>query len=494
MKMKSISNWIIYSSSLLVLLTIESGCKKQLDINQDPNNPSLEQGNARLVFPAAVMNTAGRVGGDLAILGGIWGEYITQSALANQYKFIDAYDVKSTDLNAPYTGLYAGGLKNYQYVINKARDTSDWNFYLMGWVMKAYTAQVLVDLYDKIPYFEALQGTSNLNPHFDDGYAVYEDLLKGIDSALGKDFSASSNTVPGTADLIFGGDMNKWKQFAYTLELKMYLRMINAKPSEAQSGVQKLYNAGGKFLQNDAGIFGFTDAPGQDNPLYEQNVRQLNTSTNLRASRTSVSFLRANSDTRIISYFGSTTPNSINQGDYLGTDPTYSSAAVFVQKPTDPVVFISYAESLFLQAEARERYYAGDQSQQLYNAGVIAAFSSVGQNGATYVAPGGVYAYPTAGTLDQKVEAITTQKWASLPYGVHFVEGFFEKQRTGYPRSSTVYSTDPSYVPGQFVVSKNSVLGQNLPKRLTFPDVEVSRNSNTPSLVPITTSVWWAKP
>jgi len=360
--------------------------------------------------------------------------------------------------------------------------------------MKAYTAEVLVDLYDKVPYFEALQGTSNLNPHFDDGYTVYEDLLKGIDSALGKDFSASTNTVPGTADLVFGGDMNKWKRFAYTLELKIYLRMINAKPSEAQSGVQKLYTAGGTFLQNDAGVFGFTDAPGQDNPLYEQNVRELNTSTNLRASRTFVSFLRANSDTRIISYFGSTTPNSINQGDYLGTDPTYSSAAVFVQKPTDPVVFISYAESLFLQAEARERFYGGDQSQQLYNSGVIASFSSVGQNGATYVAPGGVYVYPTAGTLDQKIEAITTQKWASLPYGVHFIEGFFEKQRTGFPRSSTVYSTDPSYVPGQFVVSKNSVLGQSLPRRLTFPDVEVSRNSNAPSLVPITTSVWWAKP
>jgi hypothetical protein len=58
-------------------------------------------------------------------------------------------------------------------VINKARDAKDWNFYLMGTVMKAYTAEVLVDLYDKIPYFEALQGAANLNPKFDDGYAIY---------------------------------------------------------------------------------------------------------------------------------------------------------------------------------------------------------------------------------------------------------------------------------------------------------------------------------
>jgi len=475
----------------MLLLTAIS-CKRTLDINQDPNNPSLSQGTPRLVFPAAVMATAGKVGGDLAIVGGIWGEYITQSAQANQYKYIDAYDVKSTDLNAIYTGLFAGGLKNYQYVIDKSREASDWNFFLMGTVMKAYTTEVLVDLYDKIPYSQALQGSSNLNPTFDDGYSIYVDLLKTLDSALAKDFSASTNSAPGTSDLVFGGNMARWKQFAYTLELKMYLRMINAKPTEAQAGVQKLYNEGATFLTTDAGVFGFTDAPGQDNPLYEQNIRQLNTSSNLRASRTFVSWLRANGDTRIVSYFGSTTPNSIHQGDYLGSDATYATAAVFVQKPTDPVIFISAAESYFLQAEARERYFGGAGAKALYDAGVLAAFSAVGQNGTAFV--NGVYAYPT-GTLEQKIEAISTQKWASFPYGVHFIEGFFEKQRTGYPRTSAVYSTDASYVPGQFVVSKNSVLpsGQ-LPRRFAFPDVEVSRNKNTPTLVPITTPVWWAKP
>jgi len=492
MKMKMLNTKIIIPCSLLMLLLTAISCKRTLDINQDPNNPSLSQGTPRLVFPAAVMATAGKVGGDLAIVGGIWGEYITQSAQANQYKYIDAYDVKSTDLNAIYTGLFAGGLKNYQYVIDKSREASDWNFFLMGTVMKAYTTEVLVDLYDKIPYSQALQGSSNLNPTFDDGYSIYVDLLKTLDSALAKDFSASTNSAPGTSDLVFGGNMARWKQFAYTLELKMYLRMINAKPTEAQTGVQKLYNEGATFLTTDAGVFGFTDAPGQDNPLYEQNIRQLNTSSNLRASRTFVSWLRANGDTRIVSYFGSTTPNSIHQGDYLGSDATYATAAVFVQKPTDPVIFISAAESYFLQAEARERYFGGAGAKALYDAGVLAAFSAVGQNGTAFV--NGVYAYPT-GTLEQKIEAISTQKWASFPYGVHFIEGFFEKQRTGYPRTSAVYSTDASYVPGQFVVSKNSVLpsGQ-LPRRFAFPDVEVSRNKNTPTLVPITTPVWWAKP
>src|SRR5207245_67139 len=109
--------------------------------------------------------------------------------------------------------------------------------------------------------------------------------------------------------------------------------------------------------------------------------------------------------------------NSINQGDYLGTDPSYSSAAVFVQRPTDPVIFISAAESYFMQAEAQERYFNNtSQAQALYNQGVLTAFSEVGQNGNSFIENGGPYAYPANGTLEQKIEAISTQKWAAMPY------------------------------------------------------------------------------
>ena len=84
-------------------------------------------------------------------------------------------------------------------------------------------------LYDKIPYSEALKGVGNLTPKFDDGYTIYKSLLAGIDTALGKDFSARTAidlraTNEGNVDLVFGGDIEKWKQFANTLELKLYLQ------------------------------------------------------------------------------------------------------------------------------------------------------------------------------------------------------------------------------------------------------------------------------
>ena len=492
--MKKIKNKsIILYCVFMFLLMAGTGCKKTFDINHDPNNPSLEVGSPKLVFPVSVMAVAGVEGGQLGILGGILGEYLTQAALAVQYQSFDRYDIKSTDGigDFSYRTLYTYGLKNQQYVIDKSKESQDWNFYLMGTVMKAYTASLLVDLYDQIPYSEALQGPADLTPKFDDGYSIYKSLISELDTALNQNFNPNNSV--GNVDLVFNGDIKKWQEFANTLELKLYLRMTNAKPEEAKAGIQALYARNAKFLGEDAQVSGFIDAASQSNPMYEQNIRQLNTASNLVASTTYASFLKSNNDPRLITFFGSASAGSLDQGDFLNPSTTAHSAAVFKESPKDPVVFISEAESYFFQAEARERYFEGLGAKELYNQGVLAAFASVGQDGSSFIAAGGNYEYPS-GTMEQNIKAIIMQKWASFPYGVHFIEGWFEKNRTGYPKTSPVYSTDPSYVPGEFVVSKNSILPPGeLPKRLVFPDVERSTNPNTPTEVPITTPVWWGK-
>ncbi len=315
-------NKIVAAVTFLAAIVAGSGCKKTLDINHDPNNPSLETGTPKIVFPVAVMSVAGVEGGDLALLGGILGEYVTQAAASSQYKTIDQYDLKTTDLNGQYRTLYSYALKNLQFVIDKAKESEDWNFYLMGTVMKAYATGLLVDIYDQIPYSEALQGVGNLTPKFDDGYSVYKSLLAEIDSAMSKDFSARTAidlraTGEGNIDIVFGGDIEKWKQFANTLELKLYLRMINAKPTEARAGVENLYAGNAKFLEEDAKVTGFSDNPSLSNPLFEQNIRQLNTGTsNLVASKTFLSFLQLHNDPRAADYFA---PNAtgLDQGDFL---------------------------------------------------------------------------------------------------------------------------------------------------------------------------------
>src|SRR5690606_6364015 len=142
--------------------------------------------------------------------------------------------------------------------------------------------------------------------------------------------------------------------FANTLKLKMYLRMVYAQPAEAEAGIKELYSNNVSFLSKDASIAIFQDLPDKSNPFFEDNFRKLNTATNLRASVTFLSFLQANDDPRIAAYFskatdGSDTYKGINQGDYTNPDQALLTVSVAAAKATDPVQFISAAESNLLQ-------------------------------------------------------------------------------------------------------------------------------------------------
>lgn len=486
----------VLSITLALLFTITS-CEKSLDINTDPNNASLEQGTPELVFPSAVASTSGMIGGQYAILGGIWAQYWAQSASASQYRTIDSYNLSQSDFARNFDEIFAGALNDYNFVINKSEELENWRFFLMGTVMKAYTYQVMVDLYDTLPYSEAFQGAENLAPTYEDGYAIYQGLLAELDNALSKDYTAGSSA--GSTDVVFGGDINEWVNFANTLKLKMYLRMVYAQPAEAEAGIKELYSNNVSFLSKDASIAIFQDLPDKSNPFFEDNFRKLNTATNLRASVTFLSFLQANDDPRIAAYFskatdGSDTYKGINQGDYTNPDQALLTVSVAAAKATDPVQFISAAESNLLQAEALERYYGGEGATEKYDAGVTAAFAQYGfeSEASAFLADGGAYAYPSTGTFEEKLEQIIVQKWASFP-GSHALEGFFEKNRTGYPKSSPVYSTDASYVAGEIVFPKTGVTGGKYPKRLIIPDSERKTNPNTPAVVPLTTNVWWDK-
>src|SRR5580704_9738050 len=130
--------------AILFLTLLFTGCQKELDINHNPSVATVDQASPDLLFPAAVLATTAKVGGDLAIVGAMWSQFATQAALAQQYTDVDSYNMTNTDgfvsgVNSSWTVLYTNGLKNYQVLLQKAKASGDWNFYLMGTVMKAYT-------------------------------------------------------------------------------------------------------------------------------------------------------------------------------------------------------------------------------------------------------------------------------------------------------------------------------------------------------------------
>ncbi|SNR45580.1 Susd and RagB outer membrane lipoprotein [Lutibacter agarilyticus] len=471
------------ASLLLASIFILISCETDLDINNDPDLLSPDQVPMNSELPAAITGIGASAGSYLAIVGGFWSQYWTQSAVANQYKLIDDYTLPASSgiVNGTWSSMY-DALTDVRNIKRIAKLNENWNYYLIATSLEVYASQILVDFYGEIPYSEA-NNTAILNPIFESGPVVYDLMVVDLKEALGKDLSASPiDDAPGNTDFIFGGDMNKWKQFANTLLLKVLLRQSEANSAYAQTQITSLINSGAMFLNSDAAITQFVDEASKSNPLFETDRRQLNVGTNLRASATLGSFLTVNNDPRQPLFYDG--ENYQLQGDF---DEGSSTSSIVELSATDPVYFISLAESKFLQAEADVRYMGGNKAKDLYEEGVMAAFNQWELDGSSLVS--GVYAYP-AGSLEQNIEAIITQKWVSCFPGNGF-EAFFEQNRTGYPKVSSVPQDDPSYNAGDFSYSVEGKTGGLFPKRLVFPQDERQRNSNAPAASSLTDNVWY---
>jgi hypothetical protein len=503
----------------LTAVTLFTSCGDDyFDINRDLDDLDANSASLSTELPAGIAGIAGAEGSYYALIGGFWAQFWTQSNTSNQYKEIDDYSIGTLDYNGGWTAMY-DALGDIRNIKRKAEAAENWNYYLIASVLEAQASQVMADLYDQVPYTEA-NNVNLLQPTFDSGSAIYDAMAESLQVALSKDLSTSQGEIPAADDFLFGGNMAHWTEFANTMLLKVYMRQTEARASVAEAGITALITSGAPFLDTDAAMTQFEDAPDRSNPLFETDRRQLNTTVNLRASKTMFSYLDENGDPRKLEFYDyKATPvlsppnsppavsqgNALNQGDFNNT-VAGASIAVVTLYATTPVYFMSREESLFLQAEALERYAGGAGAKEKYDAAVIQAFSrwqaddnsssttddlNDGEtlSGASFVAPGGAYAYPT-GAFQDKLKAIITQKWLALFPGNGF-EAFFEQNRTGYPLISAVPQTSLSYVPGELSYSVNGTTGGVFPRRLVFPENVTSTNENAPDLIDLTVPVWW---
>ncbi len=472
---------------VITIIGLLFSCSNEdFDVNRDPDNLSPNSISLSVELPAGLIGVAGAQGSYYALIGGFWSQYWTQSNASNQYKEIDDYSIGTNDYVGGWAAMY-DALGDIRNVKKLAEDQQNWNYYLVATTMEVYSSQIMADFYDKIPYSEA-NNRNFLTPKFETGQEVYTLMIADLKEALAKDLSTSSGNSPGTDDFVFNGQMSNWTAFANTLLLKLYLRQTAVNSTLAQQEITNLLSSGVQFLNTDAAITQFEDAPDRSNPLFESDRRQLNTSTNLRASTTLFSFLTDKSDPRKGSFYEA--GNSQNQGDFDNVSIAPASISVVHIEAITPVYFMSREESLFLQAEALERYTGGIGAKDKYDEGVLESFSKFGENGSAFIAPSGAYEYPTTGTFANKLEAIITQKWISGFPGNGF-ESFFEQNRTGYPRISSVPQSDSGYISGELSYSVAGTTGGLFPRRLVYPSTVATRNPNTPDLELITAPVWW---
>lgn len=489
----------IYLAALL-LVVVGTGCKKQLNVNENPTIATTA--GPELLLPSAQVQLASAMGVDMGVNGAMWAQYWTQSPVASQYRAIEQYQPAASNYDRVWGLFYNGALEDLKKMQQIAAQQNKPQYIAVGKLLSAYIYQVVTDAWGDVPFSQALQGAPDegqiLSPVYDKQEAIYNGLLQMVDTGLSL-VNKTGAGKPGTEDLFFGGTMSKWEHFGNTLKLKILLRLSEINPSKAASGIATLNGKAFMGAGEDA-VVKFISTSGNRNPLSAE-IQGYGFTQNIIASSTSIDTLLANNDPRIsvfydtyVDAFGNesyvgiaqgnynispTTPFSLPHGQTTGADATNNIPA----SRTAPVKFLTSYESMLLQAEAIARGWlsagSGGDDQAKFEAAITANFTTYGftaSDAADYIAGSYWGQYPVGGTTAQKIRHIITQKWICMN-GTEGFEAWTEWRRTGYPDF--------------FTVSKNSLVGNVFPRAFFYPSSELTRNSNFPGQRQITSKVWW---
>jgi len=494
-----------YLSIIFATLTLAgSSCKKDyLELSTNPNQPVTTTAQLALTgalkVTADITNNVGPGGLGSYVTYACWMGYMSWSTSYQPNIALLSYQVTSASYDY-WTPLYLN-IANYNAM--KASTTNPY-YQSIAEIMIAFDYQALVDNYNNVPYTEALQGTKNLNPKYDKGSAIYDDLLKRVDAAIVAIQTAQKSAVPpatpGTADIMYKGDMTKWLKFANTLKLRIALRQSNvsAKTSALKAAVAATQSIGyidattpgnvnPGYLNSDA-------TGGQQSPLWRnygttQNGGAQTNKNQYQANSYGATVLTANSDVRGFVVY--TTTSGAISATALGVTqpPAVAPSKVgtgLLKSATMDAVIMSASEGLFLQAEGVKSGYittSGLSAATLYNAGISASYADLGLTAAqasTYLAAN---PYPTAGTDAQQEQAIITEKWKALAiYGAF--EAFNEFRRTGYPNNIPLSVYPGANPPNQVT-------------RIPYPSVEYQTNAANVAaegtISVFTSKIFWAK-
>jgi hypothetical protein len=487
---KSIPHLVLAALVLFGLQACDSGFE---DMNRNPNAPEVVP--VSYIMPRAQETTANRLysmSGMNGYIGAIW----AQGYAKIQYTDEDRYDFSGRIalVNNLWQGFYAGTLEDLNQIIKIGEEENRPNVVAVAKIMKAFNYQLITDLWGDVPYGDALGGAENPMPTYTSQSEIYPGLLADLDQAIGMIDMGGPNPF-GSADLVYGGDMEKWLRFANSLKLRIAMRMSEVNSGLASSTIQSVYQ-GGQYFQGhgDNASFRYQQFP-YNNPVHDF----ARTREDHKVSKTTVDILLGMDDPRLRIYAEPVRDadlraegimyQGVQNADANNSLPLgeVSTMGRFFVAPESPGRFMTYDEVLFILAEAAARGWITASAENLYYDAIRAnmnLYSSdrLGAVLGAFSAGDQAYRHQSFGTAEDP-EGITSdeidaylaqpevqwdasqwrqriglQKWLAL-----YSEGF--QQWTEWRRLGV-----PTLTPGPLAVLSE------VPRRVSYPTIEQSLN------------------
>lgn len=450
-----------------------TACNKfDSDINTNPNLPSKASGtqliaNAALSLPGLSSSPQG--------------EFHAQYLAETQYPGASLYPDGGTN----FYGLYQGPLMNLQKALEAELTPTEGpvsNQLAVAKILKAYFIWHITDRWGDVPFTEALKGKDDFTPRYDKQELIYDSLFKMLSDA-----NAMIVTGNISNDIIYGGDINKWKRLGNSIHLLAALRLSEVNATKASAEFNKALTDGVMTSNADNLVFKHLADANNQNYWYGQVVNQNREWWAL--TETLVDYMNPANDPRLAIY-GKKNNTNIYKGLPYGTTVglpnttgvSLMGTAIYAQNAQ--IHLMTYAQVLFAKAEAAKRgWITGGDVEARLNYDLAIEQSMRQWTGGTT----GLAAFMTATGIPydpaNAMKQIAMQRWVHL--FMHGYEAWAEWRRTGYP--------DNLVTPG----------GRAVPLRHAYPPNEVFNNSeNYQAAVQqqfggtdgLYGKVWWDKP
>lgn len=404
------------------------------------------------------------------LLGGTMGGYMADSN-PGLSETISNYNPKDewTNVFMKSSWIIPTIYANYRLLHQVTDDPVMW---AVGDIIKVAAMHRVTDTYGPVPYSKIGQN-GEINVAYDSQLEVYTKMFEELDAAIETLMPERMNNFSASADVIYGGVVDKWIKFANSLKLRLAMRVSYCAPelSEAMAESAVMHEVGVMTSNDDNAVFSSWGTDG--NPInraveynkvrtHDDGSACITQGGDSHAAADIICYMNGYNDPRRAVYF---TQSEWTGYQYVGmrrgieipslssVGHKYSGVNVDVD---DAAFWMTAAEVAFLEAEAVAvfGYDLGIDAQAAYEKGISLSFEQWGVSGAAeYIAnsslvptayndPAGAnsYASPSSITIawnqsadkEEMQERIITQKWiANWLLGN---EAWADWRRTGYPR------------------------------------------------------------
>ncbi|APU11208.1 SusD-like starch-binding protein associating with outer membrane [Cellulophaga sp. RHA_52] len=487
----------IYKIIILSLfITVFTACSDDyFDVNTPSNTAKLDQLRMQdLLAPVIHSTMEGQRSAELS-----FGNYV------QNFVFQGGGAAGQTTASGLWTQVYLYILPNIDAINEKAVENGAVHYKAVADILTAINLGIATDTWDNIPYSDATDGPDNNFPAFDTQEQIYASIFSLLDNAINAlEGPDDSGFTLGSEDLIYGGDTDKWLRAAYTIKARYQLHLVQKGETTAADVLTTIANG---FTSSEDDFLMYYDDK-NINPWYSAEVLAKNTgnahndiASQLVSSMNGDYFPfesgTVSIDPRLpifadnggeaewkgyVSGSVGLAPDGTDANTGFAVDGFYTSIDA-------PLMLISYAEAMFIKAEAAFLANGGNATSigtttDAYNAyldGITASMQMYGVDGTDYLADTAI----NVGESNLMLQHIMKEKYI---HNFLNPETFVDFRRYNFSdevfKGLTIREEEAS--------DDNEYFGQWF-RRAEYPSSEVNRNEENVLLnqqTPVT-PVWW---